>query len=166
MLTRTESVEMTRERPHLRMLTEGPITTGYKISYLSSFFSGPIYKVIEPKYGLARPKLNVLLCLSQMGVLTATQIIEACGQPRASVSRAVKSLIKERRIVARTSPEDARHQLLQITRGGERILETVMPLFVQRHRELLSVLSAGEREELERILRKLALRNDGWTRPY
>ncbi|HEV8261536.1 MAG TPA: hypothetical protein VGQ19_12360 [Burkholderiales bacterium] len=166
MQTGTESVEATEERPHLRMLTEGPIATGYKVSYLSSFYSGPIYKVIEPRYGLARPKLNVLLCLSQLGVLTATQIIEACGQPRASISRAAISLIKERRIVARTSPDDARRQLLQITRSGEKILKTVMPLFIQRHRDMLAVLSSREQDELERILRKLALRNDGWTRPY
>jgi len=155
-----------KERTHLRILTEGPIRTGYKVSYLSSFFSGPIYKVIEPKYGLARPKLNVLLCLSQMGELTATQIIEACGQPRASVSRAVISLIKEGRIVARTAPDDGRRQLLNVTPKGEKLLKTVMPLFIQRHREMLSVLSNEERTDLERLLTKLALRDDGWTSAY
>jgi DNA-binding MarR family transcriptional regulator len=148
------------------MLVEGPLAPVYKISFLSIFYSGPLYKITEPKYGISRPDFNVLLCLSQIGDMNGTELIRATGQPRASISRATLKLCKRKLISARKTGGDDRQKILSLRKKGRVLLSEMMPMFIERCETMFSVLSGSEQQQLDRLLLKLATREDGWIREY
>ncbi|HKY95905.1 MAG TPA: MarR family transcriptional regulator [Kiloniellales bacterium] len=158
--------ESAAEQMHLRVLAGGAIATAYKIGFLSMFYSGPIYKITEPKFGISRPDFIVLLCLSRMGEANVSTIIRSSGQPRANISRATVRLERRKLIASRKPAADGRQKLLTLTQKGEQLLAQLLPMFVERYEQMFSVLTRKEMQQLDKLLMKLAVRDDGWIREY
>ena len=150
-----------------RMLEErNPIRFGYRIGFLSNWFSGPVYSVVERRFGMRRPKFATLFCLAHFGRLSATDIVQLTGIPKNSLSRAIAELVAERRVLRAVDRNDSRKAILTLTAEGRRIHEQIVPLFEARQRAMLSVLTAAEASQLDRLLQKLVVRDDDWEQLY
>ena len=53
------------------------------------------------------------------------------------------------------NPHDRRGLAVELTAEGKRLVDRVVPEHVANEREMLSVLSEREREQLSRLMRKL-----------
>jgi MarR family transcriptional regulator, temperature-dependent positive regulator of motility len=146
------------------ILSTNAITVGYRLAYLANFFTGPVYNEIMRRHGIARSEFVVLFCLRHLGMLTAQDICEITGRPKNSISQAVTKLAAAGYIERRADREDARRMQLAATVAGRKLYDQVMPLFLQRERDMLSALSAREVKQFEALLEKLVLRKDDWAR--
>jgi DNA-binding MarR family transcriptional regulator len=148
------------------ILADNPIPFGFRLGYLANLFSGPIYKEMSATHGIGRPEWVILFCLGQFKTLSANDVRRMTGRAKANVSRAVHKLV-QRDLVSRVKdPEDARSALLGLTAKGVRVYDETLPLFVERETQMLSVLREKEAAELDRLLARLTLRDDGWDVTY
>jgi DNA-binding MarR family transcriptional regulator len=148
------------------LLSDNHIPYGYRIGYLSNYWSGPIYSILEARHGIRRPKFATLFCLAHIGRMSATEIGLLTGIPKNSLSRAVNELLKEGRIRRDVDASDNRRAVLSLTASGRRLFRRMLPLFEARQAKMLSVLTDGEAQALDRILTKLVQREDDWAEVY
>ena len=142
------------------------ITPGFRISYLANFYAEPVYKEVQKRHGIARGEFVVLMCLRGGGTLTAQDICRLTGRPKNSISQAVAKLEAAGFLRRTADADDARRNLLDITRAGENLCGQILPLFFERERQMLAVLSEVQREQLGQLLKVLTIRDDDWARPY
>jgi MarR family transcriptional regulator, temperature-dependent positive regulator of motility len=146
-----------------RILKNNEIAYGYRIGYLFNQFSGPVYQWTTAELGLQRPEFAVLFCIAHLPETTATDVATLTGIPKNSVSRAVNKLIELEFIERRTDSQDARRSLLSLTATGREQYQQILPRFKERQQRMMSVLTAQERAEFNRLLNKLVERGDDWV---
>lgn len=149
-----------------KALSLNVIPFGYRIGYLAQLFTGPLYRALDEAHEIGRQEWIVLFCTAHFEELTAQEIAEMSGRAKANVSRAVNKLLRMGLVRRQPDPQDARRARISITTEGRSLFEVTLSPFVERETQMLAVLSPGETAELERILRKLTTREDGWDAPY
>lgn len=147
------------------VLTDNPIRTAYRLNYVANFYTGPIYKEIERRYGLTRPEYIVMFLLMLRPGLIARDIVALCGRPKNSISRAVATLGRRGYVIAEPNG-GGRGQPLRLSGEGEATAREILPLFEEREEAMLSPLTPDERKVFDGLLGKLALRSDGWDQVY
>jgi DNA-binding MarR family transcriptional regulator len=146
------------------ILTKSEITIGFRLNYLANFFVGPVYSEVSRSTGLARSEFVVLFCLQQVGTLTAQDVCDITGRPKNSISQAVNKLALQGLIKRQADSTDGRRAPLALTPKGLSLYNELIPLFQRREKEMLSVLTEREQEQFAKLLGKLVLRSDNWTR--
>jgi DNA-binding MarR family transcriptional regulator len=145
------------------ILAKSEITTGFRLNYLANFFVGPVYSQVSRSTGLARSEFVVLFCLQHVGTLTAQDVCDITGRPKNSISQAVNKLALQGLIKRQADSTDGRRAPLTLTAKGLSLYNELIPLFQQREKEMLSVLTVREQEQFAKLLGKLVLRSDNWT---
>lgn len=149
-----------------QILSRNEIAFGYRIGYLFNHFAGPVYKWTAAELGLHRPDFATLFCAAHLGAVTATDVVTFTGIPKNSLSRAVSKLVAAGLLKSRADANDGRRSILTLTAAGRRAYERVLPRFRERQDRMMSVLSAAEQAEFDRLLDKLVERNDDWADDY
>lgn len=127
----------------------------YRLSILSNRVSRAIAARYAKTFDLTIPEWRVIAVLGRRPGLTAKEVAEATEMDKVAVSRAVARLTSARRIAARNDPEDARRQLLALTREGESVHARIAPIALASEERLLASLSAQERAQLDRLIDRL-----------
>jgi DNA-binding MarR family transcriptional regulator len=149
-----------------RILQDNALPFGFRVGYVSNFFSGPIYKLTEQDMGIRRPEFATLFCLHHLGTVSARDICELTGIAKNTISRAVSRLHGEGYVISNRDPADSRRSCLQMTSSGKKTYLRLLPLFETRQDAMLSTLTPTEREMLLRLLDKLVMRSDHWNDAY
>ena len=147
----------------LDILDATPIPVTYRIAFLTNFFREPVLRKIDHEFGLIRPELTVLICLSYKSNLNARDICEITEQPSNTVSRAVVSLTEKGYISRSGDQHDARRIVLAITSEGQRLHDLAMAYFVEAEEAMLAGLSEKEIATLTALLDKLARAAPQWS---
>lgn len=145
------------------ILDATPIPVGYRISFLTNFWREPLLKRMEREFGLIRPELTVLICLSFKPGASARDICEITEQPSNTVSRSVTSLEARGYITRAKDSDDARKLKLSITTEGQQLHDDIMKLFAEAEQVLLEGLTKKEVEKLTELLDKLAYGAPVWS---
>lgn len=127
----------------------------YRLSVLSNRVSRAIAARYAKKFDLTIPEWRVIAVLGRRPALTAKEIAEATEMDKVAVSRAVARLVTARRIAARPDADDARRQLLTLTREGEALHARIAPLALATEQTLLATFDSRERAQLDALLDKL-----------
>lgn len=106
-------------------------------------------------YGVAEREWRVLALVANYEPITASELIAVRPLDKASVSRAVASLVERKLIVAISHPTDGRARTLQLTKQGRALYATLAPVSIARNEKLLAVLPPAEREQLFATFDKL-----------
>lgn len=146
----------------LDILDATPFPIGYRIAFLTNFWREPILRHMERKFGIIRPELTVLMCLSFRRDVNARDICEITEQPSNTVSRAVASLEKKNLITRTRDRVDTRRQVLNITQAGQDIHDQIIALFETAETKMLAALSDQEQRDLHALLDKLARDVESW----
>ena len=99
--------------------------------------------------------------LGRYGAMTANSVVERTAMDKVRVSRAVARLLAHGRVTRRTDPDDRRRAILDLTTEGRAIYAKVVPMVLAVEQELLGDLSTEERDQLDRVMRKLEQRTAG-----
>lgn len=139
------------------------IPTAYKIGYILNFFREPSFRAIETDLGLTRPEIVLLLALNFRDGITAAEFCEFSGHLKAGVSRAVIQLEKKGYVERFPDASDNRRQRLHITHAGRGIYKSYAPRLIAREKAMLACLTSSERDQLARLLNKLAAHVPDWS---
>lgn len=127
----------------------------YRLSILSNRVSRAIAARYAKAFGLTIPEWRIIAVLGRRPGLTAKEVAEATEMDKVAVSRAVARLVAARRVAARADVEDARRQLLTLTREGETLHARIAPIALAAEEKLLRALDKDERVQLDRLLDRL-----------
>lgn len=130
----------------------------YRLSVLTNVISSAIAAAYAERFRLSIPEWRVLAVLATSPKLSAAEVAHRTAMDKVAVSRAVRSLLRARRIARGTAPGDRRRSVLRLAPAGEQVYAQVAPFALHYERELLATLSTRERRMLDRLLRQLLAR--------
>jgi DNA-binding MarR family transcriptional regulator len=148
------------------VLHDNPIPLAYRISYVANFYVGPLVAWMEKRFKLTRPEWIILFCLMRRPRLNAQLISVVTGRPKTSVASAVKLLQKKKLITRKTDIADSRRRVLHLTDAGRNLYKAVVGSFIAREVDMLSSLSAEERQQLLQLVDKMVRASRAWAKPY
>src|SRR5712692_9207305 len=105
--------------------------------------------------GLSLARFRVLSALQSAGRIRMNELSAALGVVPRTVTTIVDALEKERLVARLPDPADRRATLLEITQEGLSQLSRFRAMHDSAAAELLEVLTATERLQLARLLRRL-----------
>jgi DNA-binding MarR family transcriptional regulator len=127
----------------------------YRLSVLSNTVSTAIAGAYQQRFGLTIPEWRVMAVLAMNPGLSAAEVAQRTAMDKVAVSRAVTSLLKQRRIARRMARADRRRSLLQLSSAGRRVYAQVVPFALAYERALVEPLTAKERATVDRAIRIL-----------
>lgn len=127
----------------------------YRLSILSNRVSRAIAARYAKTFDLTIPEWRIIAVLGRRPGLTAKEVAEATEMDKVAVSRAVARLVASRRVAARADRDDARKQVLTLTREGESVHARIAPIALASEQKLLSAIGAEERRQLDRLINRL-----------
>jgi len=127
----------------------------YRLSVLSNIVSTAISGAYEKRFGLTIPEWRVMAVLAMTPDLSAAEVAQRTAMDKVAVSRAVASLLRERRIVRQTAHADRRRSHLRLSAAGRKVYAQVVPVALDYERDLLAPLTRKDREVVDRAIRIL-----------
>jgi DNA-binding MarR family transcriptional regulator len=101
----------------------------------------------------------VLRALYSRGPTPPSRLADKMGMTRGAVTKLADRLIGKSLIVRRASREDGRAQTLALTPRGTSLVPELAALADRNDAEFFGHLAVGEREALERLLKRMAERS-------
>jgi DNA-binding MarR family transcriptional regulator len=120
------------------------------------------------EHGLQPGWFDVLASLRRAGKpyeLTPTQLLETAMVSSGGMTKRLDRLAEAGLIERRPDHDDRRGVRIRLTRAGLRAVDRAVEAHVEREHELLAPLTPREREQLDRLLRKLLSGVEDRTRP-
>ncbi len=120
----------------------------------------PAIEAVFARHGLDTGEFDVLATLLRSGPpyrLRPTELFRSLMVSSGGMTDRLMRLEEAGLIKRAVDPEDARSKLVQLTEPGRRRIEAAFREDMKVETELMAGLSAKEREELARLLAKLAL---------
>ncbi|UBX49286.1 MarR family transcriptional regulator [Providencia alcalifaciens] len=143
-------------RPELDTLTTGPLARLTRIS-----------KAIltreernSMKYGINIAGFDVLSALRRSGkpyALSAGDLLNSMMITAGTMTNRIDQLVKAGLVERVAAPEDARKTIVQLTDNGFDVIETLIVDHLDTQRTLMAGLTSAEIEQLDNLLRKLAV---------
>jgi DNA-binding MarR family transcriptional regulator len=116
----------------------------FRLNRLADAVSLKLSEIYRDRFGLEVPEWRVLVTVGERKECTAQQIAQSTRMHKTRVSRAVRSL-EERQLLARSaSGIDGREIPLCLSAAGRRLHASLVPLALEREREILSCLSSSQ----------------------
>ena len=128
----------------------------YRLSVLSNTISSVLADAYSSRYGLSIAEWRVMAILGRFPGSSAGEVAERGAMDKVTVSRAVSRLLTAGRIRRRIADADRRRSILELSPDGWKIYRRIAPVLLSYESDLLSGLSATERQQLDRMLRRLA----------
>lgn len=146
-------------RPLTRPLTQAPERLEdlllYRLARLSATAGSAVVRLCEGRYGITRREWRIILQLVESGGLQSSELAEQVQLDRARTSRTVSSLVAKRLVRREVQAGDRRRVSLSLTDKGRALHAALFPQVVRINLDLLSVLSPGEMQRLDRALHAL-----------
>ena len=128
----------------------------FRLNRLAAEVSSALASEYQARYGLDIPEWRVLATLGFRVEPCSAQYISHCTRThKSTISRAVLGLM-QRQLVERVENEDDRREFsLRMTRKGRALYEELIPRLKRREQEILSCLTAQERQNFAAALGKI-----------
>jgi DNA-binding MarR family transcriptional regulator len=128
----------------------------FRLNRLAAEVSSALASEYQERYGLDIPEWRVLATLGFRNDACSAQYISHCTRThKSTISRAVTSLMT-RQLVERVENEDDRREFrLRLTRKGRALYEELIPRLLRKERDIMSCLTAQERESFAIALGKI-----------
>ncbi len=155
-MAKSESDSLSDDRKQPINLQTNLILESWKVCYLANFLVFPLYRYLEREFDITRPEWVTIFCLANEEPLCSQDIIARTWLPKNNIVRGVR-LLHEKGLIKRTNdPADKRRVLLTLTTEGWKIYSQTLPYVIMRKDQLISCLSAEERQTFVRLLNKIS----------
>ncbi len=128
----------------------------FRLNRLAAEVSAALSSEYQARHGLDIPEWRVLATLGFRNDACSAQYISHCTRThKSTISRAVTAMLK-RRLVERVENEDDRREFqLRLTRKGKALYQALIPRLLRKERDILSCLTAKERDAFAQLLGKI-----------
>ncbi|MEW6640615.1 MarR family winged helix-turn-helix transcriptional regulator [Bradyrhizobium elkanii] len=137
------------------IFVDNPTPFAIRVSVLTNRYVTPLASFLDKEYGLQWHEWVVVFCIELRDGWTATDISNATGRPKNTISRAVHKLLKMGLITRRSRDDDARVQVLALTAKGKRFYTKVLPRLQVVERSIYDRLNKKEQAQFIKLLDKL-----------
>ena len=127
----------------------------YRLSVLTNRVSDAIARHYSRRFCLSIPEWRVMAVLGQTPGLSAREVAERTAMDKVRVSRAVQSLLADKRLTRVAHVRDGRVTHLSLSAKGQAIYDEVVPLALHLEKQFLAVLNGEEQKNLDILLTKL-----------
>lgn len=128
----------------------------FRLNRLAAEVSTELAGEYRTRYGLDIPEWRVLATLGFRDEACTAQYVAHCTRThKSTISRAVGHLLDQRLIERVENADDRRELALQLTRKGRALYEKLIPELLRKERDILSCLTAKEREDFAALLGKI-----------
>lgn len=141
--------------PHPMIFIDNPTPFAIRVNVLTNRYVTTLGAILEKEYGLQWHEWVVVFCIELREGWTATDISNAIGRPKNTISRAVHKLQKMGLISRKSDQNDARVQLLTLTAKGKRFYAKMMPRLLVVERSIYGRLDKKEQAQFIKLLNKL-----------
>lgn len=129
----------------------------YRLSVLTNRVSSAIARHYSDRFDLSIPEWRLIAALGQTPGLSARELVQRTAMDKVQVSRAVASLLADKRLTREAHESDGRVVHLSLSPRGHAIYEEVVPLALALERKFLAALTRKERDTFDLLLSKLAV---------
>ncbi|HZO23853.1 MAG TPA: MarR family transcriptional regulator [Steroidobacteraceae bacterium] len=140
-------------RPALRLAAFVP----FRLNRLAAAVSDHLAEIYRERFGLEIPEWRVMATVGPVRGCTAQHIASSTRMHKTRVSRAIANLVARGLIERASSADDRREMELRLSRSGRRLYQALVPLALDRERELLACMSPAQRRAFTRGLAVLEL---------
>lgn len=121
----------------------------YRLNRLAVGVSNHLSDIYRERFGLDVPEWRVMATVGFRHGCTAQHIAQSTRMHKTRVSRAIAHL-EERELIERaSSAADRREREVRLTKAGRRMYAELVPLVLERERELLSCLTKDQLRGLQ-----------------
>ncbi len=142
----------TSERPALTLGAFLP----YRLSVLSNTISAAIAETYGSRFGLTLWQWRCMAVIGETPGLAARDVAARTAMDKVAVSRALAGLEALGHVTRDASPSDRRASRLSLTPSGRAVYAEIVPLALAHEARLLAAFDAGEIEQLQSMLSRLA----------
>jgi len=104
------------------------------------------------RFGIGVVEWRILNALAVWGPVSASQVGDITGMDKAPISRAIRKLAQAGYARADGAEGDQRRQLVTLTETGRALYDKLVPIALERERQLLEPLSDEDKATLRRLL--------------
>jgi MarR family transcriptional regulator, 2-MHQ and catechol-resistance regulon repressor len=122
----------------------------------SQAFKQKLEREVLRQHDLSFSSFSTLFIVWIWGPIETRDIAKSQGISKATVTSLLNTLEKHGLVRRKTSRQDKRLVLAELTSAGRNTIEWVFPKFNQGEAEMARLLSESEQLELSRLLRKIA----------
>jgi DNA-binding MarR family transcriptional regulator len=128
----------------------------FRLNRLAAEVSAALSSEYQERYGLDIPEWRVLATLGFRAEPCSAQYIAHCTRThKSTISRAVTALMRRQLVERVENADDRREFALRLTRKGRVLYEELIPRLLRKEREIMSCLTADERERFALALGKI-----------
>jgi len=128
----------------------------FQLNRLAAEVSAALASEYQDRHGLDVPGWRIIATLGFRDDACSAQFIAQCTRThKSTISRAVTVLLGRRLIERVENQDDRREFRLRLTRQGRALYRELVPRLLTKEQEILSCLSAGERDGLAAALGKI-----------
>jgi DNA-binding MarR family transcriptional regulator len=128
----------------------------FRLNRLAAEVSAALSGEYRERYGLDIPEWRVLATLGFRNEACSAQYIAHCTRThKSTISRAVTTLMERALIERVENADDRREFALAMTPKGRALYEELIPRLRRKEQEILSCLSAQERQDFAAALGKI-----------
>lgn len=110
----------------------------------------------SPYADLHATDVGLLVVLRDSGPWSVRRIAQELGAPISTISSALDRLEKRRLVARRRQTKDRRVVQIELTAAGDRLVRKIRSGQIETCRDMLARLTAAEREQLIRLVGRLA----------
>ncbi len=147
----------TRQQGH-RALLATEASPYYQIWVLTNLTAKPFVLRFGERFDLNLTDWRILLTLADKPGITAQGLADYTGLDKMSVSRVVRKLEAQDRLVRENSESDRRSFHLNLTEAGWAVYEEIAVAAIERETQVYAGLTAAEVKTLHLLLGKLSVR--------
>jgi len=92
--------------------------------------------------GLTNGQFSMLMSMNRPGPVRMREVAALLGMDRTTLTSALKTLEKRGLVTTQADPDDRRGRLLALTDAGRDRLAEALPIWVETHREVETLLDA------------------------
>ena len=127
----------------------------YRLHRIQSTAGRLVVQLCESEFGITRREWRVLSVLNEHEGVLSSVLAEHAMLDRARTSRALTSLAAKKLITRQPRPSDRREVHVFLTDEGRRVYGQILPRVMAINRELVSSLSALQRQQLDEVIEAL-----------
>lgn len=124
---------------------------------VSAMFNNQVDSLVESHH-LQRAEFSVLSTLRRSPApycLSPTVLYQSMVFSSGGLTKVLSRLTQAELIARVDNPEDKRSKLVQLTNTGKQLIERVIPELHEKEKNILSVLSAAERLQLDSLMQRI-----------
>jgi|GEM_PF-660398 len=137
----------------------------WRLSFLVSFFVGPLDTSLKRRFGVSRPEVQILYSLTQHDGLRAQDICLITGTPKNTIRRSILQVQDKGYVRRKVLDDDKRAKTLELTDAGRELMLEVLPVIVHRQSLMRGVLNDEERRTFDALLSKIVFALPNWIDP-